>query len=101
MENFIFRAVSKEIRLTKPEDFGLEDREHSSTLEYLIPTLSVTKAKPCEKVMKLTNKKKKREYSSGILNVEQGTFNHSCFKQLEEWEENVRCLLKKLVNLFL
>ena len=79
MENFIFRAVSKEIRLTKPEDFGLEDREHSSTLEYLIPTLNVTKAKPCENVMKLTNKKKKREYSSRILNIEQGTFTPLVF----------------------
>ena len=56
---------SKEISLTKldqtlaPEDFGLEDREHSSTLAYLIPTLNVTKAKPCENVVKLTNKKKR------------------------------------------
>ena len=33
-------------------------REHSSTLRYLIPTLSVTKAKPRENVMKITNKKK-------------------------------------------
>ena len=43
-----------------PEDFGLEDREHSSTLGYLIATLSVTKTKPCENDMKLTNKKKRQ-----------------------------------------
>ena len=27
--------------------------------------------------------------------------HHSCFQQLEEWEENVQCFLKNLVNLFL
>ena len=56
---------SKEVSLKKldltlaPENFWLDDREHSSTLGYLIPTLNVTKAKPCESVMKLTNKKKR------------------------------------------
>ena len=56
---------SKEISLTKldltlaPEHFGLENREHCSTLGYLIPTVNVTKAKPCENVMKLANKKKR------------------------------------------
>ena len=103
---------SKEISLTKldlrlaPEDFGLEDREHSSTLGYLIPTLNVIKQKPCENAMKLTNKKKKRKYSLRILVVEQETFtplvlSNTTFEQLEEWEENVRCLLKNLVNLSL
>ena len=42
-----------------PEDFGLEDREDSSTLGYQIPTLNVTKKKPCENVVKLKNKKKR------------------------------------------
>ena len=91
---------SKEISLTKldltlvPDDFVLEDREHSSALGYLIPTLKVTKVKPCENVMKLTNKKKKRN----ILNVEQVSF--TVFSATGEWEENVRCFLKNFVNLF-
>ena len=72
------RKKLKETSLTKldltlaPEHFGLEDREHSSTLQHLIPTLNVAKAKPCENVMKLTNKKKRE-------NVEQGTFTPVMF----------------------
>ena len=39
--------------------FGLEYREHSSALGYLISTLNITKAKPYKNAMKLTNKKKR------------------------------------------
>ena len=38
--------------------FWIEDREHSSTLGYLIPTLNVTKTKRCENIMKSRKKKK-------------------------------------------
>ena len=38
-----------------PEDFGLKYRKHSSTLGYLLVILSVSKTKPCENDMKLTN----------------------------------------------
>ena len=71
---------SKESSLTKldltlaSEDFGLEDREHSSTWGYLIQMLNVTKAKPCEKCCEINVQEKKREHISRILNVEQGTF---------------------------
>ena len=51
-------SQSDETRLV-PEELWLEDREHSLTLGYLIPKLNVTKAKPGENVMKLTNKKKR------------------------------------------
>ena len=56
----------KEISLTKldltlaPGDFGLENRKHPSTLGYLIPTLSIIKAKHYENVTKSTNKKKRQ-----------------------------------------
>ena len=53
------QSLTKLDQTLAPEDFGSEDREHSSALGYLIPTLNVTKAKPCENVMKLTNKKKR------------------------------------------
>ena len=96
---------SKEISLTKldltlaPEDFELEDREHSSTLGYLIPTLNTTKAKPCENVMKLTNKKKKREYSSRILNVEQGSFTPLVFSATGAMGRECSMFVKKLSQL--
>ena len=70
---------SKEISLTKldltlaPEDFGLDDREHSSTLGYLIRMLNVTKTKPYKNVKKLTNKKKRES------KLEQGTFTPLVF----------------------
>ena len=63
--NHFLGKKPKEISLTKlyltlaSEDFGLGDRKHSSNLGYLIPTLSVIKAKPYENVKKLANKKKR------------------------------------------
>ena len=93
---------SNEISLTKldltfvPEDFGLEDREHSSTLAYSILTLNVTKVKPYENAMKLMSKEKKREYSSRTLNVEQGTFTPLVFSATRGMEGDFSMFFKKL-----
>ena len=89
---------SKEACLTKldltlaPEHFGLEVREHSLTLQHLIPTLNVTEAKPCENVMKLTNKKKRE-------NVEQGTFTPVMFSATGGTGRECSIIFKKLSQL--
>ena len=91
---------SREACLTKldlklaPEHFGLEVRQHPLTLQHLIPTLNVTEAKPCEDVMKLTNKKKRE-------NVKQGTFTPVMFSATGGTGRECSIIFKNLVNLFL
>ena len=96
---------SKEISLTRldqtlaPEDFGLEDREHSSIFD---PKAERHQSKTLRNCYEINEQEKKREntvHEFEKLNNE--LLYHSCFQQLEEWEENVRCLLKNFVNLFL
>ena len=82
-----------------PQDFGLEDREHSSTLGYLIPTLNVNKAKPCENVIKINEQEKKGEYSSRILNVERGTFTPLVFSATRGMGRACSMFVKKLSQL--
>ena len=71
---------SKEISLAKldltlvPEDFALKNREHSSSLGYLIPTLNVTRAKKRKRY-----EINEQEQFSRILNIEQETFTPLVF----------------------
>ena len=89
----------KENQSDKARTVELEDREYSSTLGYLIQTFNVTKAKPCENVMKLRNKKKRENtiHEFWILNKE--TFTLLIFSATREMGRECSMFVKKISQL--
>ena len=77
-----------------PEDFALKNREHSSSLGYLIPTLNVTRAKKRKRY-----EINEQEQFSRILNIEQETFTPLVFSATRAMGRECSMFVKKLSRL--